>query len=217
MSVFLIGGGREPEGVRAAHAPFLEAVHGDIVVLLFEEDGADPQRWVDYLDGRARVVMVGEQRPPVQQDLEGAGGLYVAGGWTPGYADTLRGFEVPAGLPYCGYSAGAAVAAARAVVGGWRHDGRAVCPEDAGEDLDAIDVRPGLGLVPFAVDVHAAQWGTLGRLVAAVGAGLVGEGYAIDEGTVLCVDGDDVTVAGTGAAWRVRPGAAGATVTRMTK
>ena len=37
-----------------------------------------------------------------------------------------------------------------------------------GEDLDDVVPRPGLGLVGFAVDVHAAQWGTVGRLVHAV-------------------------------------------------
>jgi cyanophycinase len=92
------------------------------------------------------------------------------------------------------------VAAEHAVVGGWRTAaGQAVCPEDAGEDLDAVTVRPGLGLVPFAVDVHAAQWGTLGRLVHAVHEGLVPEGWALDEGALL-LDGE---VHGTGAAWHV--------------
>lgn len=42
---------------------------------------------------------------------------------------------VPEGSrPYAGFSAGAAVAAERAVVGGWRLDGVRVCREDAGED-----------------------------------------------------------------------------------
>ena len=80
------------------------------------------------------------------------------------------------------------MAAARAIVGGWRLGGREVCAAEAGEDLDELAVRDGLGLVPFAVDVHATQWGTLTRLVHAVGAGLVDEGWAIDEGTVLVVD-----------------------------
>ena len=53
----------------------------------------------------------------------------------------------------------------------------------------AADRPPGLGLVPFAVDVHATQWGTLTRLVHAVDAGLVAEGWAVDNGTVL-VAGD---------------------------
>ena len=66
-------------------------------------------------------------------------------------------------------------------------------------------MRDGLGLVPFAVDVHATQWGTLTRLVHAVGAGLVEEGWAIDEGTVLVVDDGSVRVEGLGSAYRVAP------------
>lgn len=97
------------------------------------------------------------------------------------------------------------MAAARAIVGGWRLGERAVCAEEAGEDLDQLEVRDGLGLVPFAVDVHATQWGTLTRLVHAVGAGLVGEGWAIDEGTVLVVDERGVRVEGLGGAYRVVP------------
>ena len=52
--------------------------------------------------------------------------------------------------------------------------------------------------------MHAAQWGTLTRLIAAVDAGLVAEGYAIDEGTVLVVDGTEPRVEGLGHAWWVR-------------
>lgn len=37
-------------------------------------------------------------------------------------------------------------------------------------------MRPGLGLVPFAVDVHASQHGTPTRLMHAIDAGLVQEG-----------------------------------------
>ena len=59
--------------------------------------------------------------------------------------------------------------------------------------------------MPFAVDVHATQWGTLTRLVHAVGAGLVDEGWAIDEGTVLVVDDGAVRAEGLGSAYRVAP------------
>ena len=82
---------------------------------------------------------------------------------------------------------------------------REVCAEEAGEDLDELAVRDGLGLVPFAVDVHVTQWGTLTRLVHAVGAGLVDEGWAIDEGTVLVVEDGSIRVEGLGSADRVAP------------
>jgi len=62
-----------------------------------------------------------------------------------------------AGLVYGGFSAGSAIASAWALVGGWRATARGreieVCHEDCGEDLDAVTVRPGLGLVPFTVDL----------------------------------------------------------------
>ncbi|MFD8716769.1 hypothetical protein ACFV2H_01730 [Streptomyces sp. NPDC059629] len=49
-------------------------------------------------------------------------------------------------------------------------------------------VRPGAGLAAWTskwTHAHAAQWGTLGRLVAAVSRGSVPYGAAIDENTVL--------------------------------
>jgi cyanophycinase len=69
------------------------------------------------------------------------------------------------------------------------------------------------------VDVHAAQWGTLGRLGHAVLAeGDSAEGWAIDEGTALeCREGRPVAVHGIGAAARVRSvdGAAGEVAVRF--
>ena len=88
--------------------------------------------------------------------------------------------RVTAGLPYAGFSAGAAIAAGSAIIGGWRIDGVPVCPEDSDEGLDPVTVVDGIGLVDGAVDVHAVQWGNLSRLIAAVGAGLVAHGVALD-------------------------------------
>jgi cyanophycinase len=203
---FLIGGGREPEQVLPTHRPFVEACAGGPIALVMadEGDGVDAERWTAALAGAAdvRPVVISAARPIADGDV-GAdiAGVFVAGGLTPLYAQALAGWSPPRGAIYAGFSAGAAVAARDAVVGGWRDAaGRAVCPAQAGEDLDAVAVVAGLGLVPFAVDVHAAQWGTLGRLVHAVEAGLVAEGWALDEGACL-VDG---RVIGPGAAWHVR-------------
>ena len=44
---------------------------------------------------------------------------------------------------YCGSSAGAAVAASAAPVGGCRVGELEVCDADFGEELDQVDVRPG--------------------------------------------------------------------------
>ncbi len=201
MTTFLIGGGRGDDQVRASHAPFVHACGGGPIVAFALED---PERWENALRRAGATEIRCLLTPPTADDLAGAAGVFVAGGLTPGYQEALAGWTVPTGLHYCGFSAGSAVAARRAIVGGWRHDGRPILDEDFGEDLDDLEVRDGLGVVDFAVDVHAAQWGTLTRLIAAVDAGLVAEGYAIDEETVLVVDGGEPRVEGLGHAWRVR-------------
>ncbi|WBQ03610.1 Type 1 glutamine amidotransferase-like domain-containing protein [Kribbella sp. CA-293567] len=224
MEIFLIGGGR---AARAAHVPFVEAcAGGPIVVFVLDDDDLDTARWETVLEEAGAtavtVVPVSEGRPPQATDLIDAAGIYVAGGLTPGYRDVLVGAGAEwldaartAGLVYAGFSAGAAIASDQALVGGWQteYDGRTldVCDSDLAEDLGSLTLLPGLGLVPFLVDVHAAQWGTLYRLVHAVlRTGL--EGWAIDEGTVLAVGPDgQPRVYGAGAATHVQPNGPGST------
>jgi cyanophycinase len=204
---FLIGGGREPQTVLPTHRPFVGACDGGPIVVLAADDGdgIDEDRWRDALveSGAVepRLVVLSRERPLRDEDLEGATGVYVAGGLTPLYAELLADLRLGPDVVYAGFSAGAAIAAERALVGGWRagREGAAVCPEDTGEDLDGVTIVDGLGLVPYAIDVHAAQWGTLGRLVHAVQCGLVSEGWALDEGALLV----DAEVHGPGAAWHV--------------
>jgi cyanophycinase len=219
MQAFLIGGGRDEAAVLAAHRPFIAALDSNSVtcLVLDEGDETDPSRWEGNLRAAGaadvRVVVVSAGRPPERSDLEGAGGVYVAGGLTPGYQEVLAAdlSWLRDDVVYAGFSAGAAVAARRAVVGGWRAVvggvELAVCDDGAGEDLDLVTVRDGLGVVDVLVDVHAAQWGTLGRLCHAVLAEGA-EGWAVDEGTALeCRDGRAVAVHGMGAAARVVPAA----------
>jgi cyanophycinase len=211
--VFLIGGGRDDHAVRASHAPFVRAVgDGPIAVVVLDEGSeTDPARWTRALAVAgardSHAVVVSPTRPPRAEDVAGAAGIFVAGGWTPGYQEALVAAGgtgwLPPGVPYAGFSAGAAMAASMAIVGGWRLDGVEVCAPEAGEDLDALAVLPGLGLVPFAVDVHAAQWGTPTRLLHAVHAGLADEGWAVDEGTALVAGDGAPRVEGLGCAYRV--------------
>jgi cyanophycinase len=213
--VFLIGGGRDDDAVRASHAPFVDAVgEAPIVALVLDEgEETDEERWTSALRlagaRDVRVLTVSEARPPSADDLKGAGGVYVAGGWTPGYHAALvkagTGWR-PADVPFAGFSAGAAIAGRWAILGGWRHDGVAVCAQEAGEDLEPLTVEEGLGLVPFAVDVHATQWGTLTRLAHAVRGHLAPDGWAIDEGTTLVYDGHATHVEGLGSAYHVNEG-----------
>ena len=226
-SCFLLGGGWAAEAAQRLYGPFLDAAGGSrsvACVVLDEGDGPEQfLRWSGALQSVAPcapfpVLVPLDGRLDVAQ-LGDADALLVCGGLTPAYADALapaaagvRDWLTTRSRPYAGFSAGAAVAAERAVVGGCLQGCVPVCPGDAGEDLDEVTVVDGLGLVPLAVDVHAAQWGTLGRLAAAVAAGTVGRGVALDEDTLLTVDGTRATVSGLGRAHVVEPAGSGVTV-----
>jgi cyanophycinase len=229
VRAFLIGGGRDEAAVRASHEPFVAATHeraGPIAVIVLDEGTeTDVERWTGALGaagaGETRPVVVSPERPPRAGDVADASGVYVAGGPTPGYQEALVAAAgtgwLDGELPYAGFSAGAAVAAERAIVGGWRAEVRgrvvAVCDEGAGEDLDRVEVREGLGLVPVHVDVHAAQWGTLARLLHALGSDTAPAGAAIDEATALELDAGAVRVHGVGAVyWATRSAAPGIAV-----
>ena len=220
--VHLIGGGWTAEAAALVYGPFLREAgsHPRIGVLVIDEGDGPAQfaRWSAVLLGVAPcrphplLVPIGEVFDPAVLDAvpavldsarpEDLDALLVCGGLTPAYATALGPAAAQvqswtADRPYCGFSAGAAVAATSAVVGGWLVDGRPVIPEDAAEDLDEVTVVPGLGLVPFVVDVHAAQWGTLARLLTP--ARLTGRpGIALDEDTVLSVSNDRILVGGPG-------------------
>ena len=162
------------------------------------------------------TLVVSRERPPAREDVLTATGVFVAGGWTPEYEQALvtaaggAWLEAAreAGAVYGGFSAGASVAAKEALVGGWKDvvDGRdyAVCPEEAGEDLGTLELRRGLGVVDAVIDVHAAQWGTLARLVHAIRLADGDVGYAIDEQTTLELEDGAVAVHGAGLVHRVR-------------
>ena len=122
-------------------------------------------------------------------------------------------------MPYLGFSAGAMIAPRTALLGGHLLAGRSVCPRSWSEGLAELTVRPGLGLVEFAVDVHTGQAGTLGRTVALVDSGAAPVAVGIDEDTCLAVavgapDPADGVVTGPGAVWVVRHGPGTSTVLR---
>ncbi|MEW1908347.1 hypothetical protein AB0442_07795 [Kitasatospora sp. NPDC085895] len=226
MTIHLVGGGRDETWYAELYGPFLAeaGAQPEVACLLLDEGDVPEQfeRWSGALTAaapcrpRAVPVVPGAAFDPAV--LDGADAVFVGGGLTPEYASALAGplgrrlAERP--LPYAGFSAGAAIAAGRAVVGGWLSGGVPVCPEETAEDLDEIEVRDGLGLVAPAVDVHAAQWGTLGRLVEAVARGAVPYGLAIDENTAVTVRGAGARVRGAGRVHLVRPDGGGAAAVR---
>lgn len=240
MDVYLVGGGWDETRAAELYRPFVDAAArraGRTPAVTLVVMGTDPdsleyhERYVHLLGlvggHELSVVRVAEGSAIETAALDGADGLFVGGGPTPEYHASLApAFDairerVRGGMPYAGFSAGAAIAAEHAVIGGWRLDSRPVCPEDSNEELDPVTVVPGIGLVTGAVDVHAAQWGNVSRLTAVVEAGLAPHGVAIDEDTALHPGG---RVVGAGHVWHIAraeessgaaaaPGAAGAPVT----
>ena len=227
MSIHLVGGGWADDYDGEVYADFLaetsvrasasgRAIPRVAVLLLREDEGAGTDRAGQYREQLLRVALV---EPVVTGVVEGElftsavlsdiDGLLIGGGLTPSYLDAVAPIVeeirmlVADGLPYLGFSAGAAIAADTAIIGGWKIGEVPVCAEGASEDLEDVTVAVGLGLVDLAIDVHAAQWGTLSRLVAATEAGLVDGGIAIDEFTVLIVGDDSLRVVGTGSVWQV--------------
>lgn len=236
--VCVIGGGWRAEAFPLVYGPFMRAVMNTgrrrIGVLIAETDqGLIETRIAQMqhvfggfgLPEEALVPIICAADEPVGAaqvaELE-LGGLFVCGGLTPGYhaavcADPeLAAYIRATALPYCGFSAGAAIASETALIGGWQRTiaGRAytIAPEETAEDLDTLTVAPGLGLLPFAVEVHTSQWGTLSRLIHAADAGLVREGWALDEDTMLAFDQGQVSIHGLGNAYHVRATSAGTLV-----
>lgn len=235
MSIHLVGGGWSEDLFRhfvsetGARAAGSARVIPRIGVLLLAEDEAsgreEQDRYRSMLLGIAScspvITVITDGAEATSELLSDIDGLFIGGGITPAYLEAVTGLVdeirllVADGLPYLGYSAGAAIAADSAIVGGWMIGDVPVCSEDTGEGLDDVSVAEGLGLVDLAVDVHAAQWGTLARLIASTEAGLVDGGVAIDEETVLIVGDGSLRVEGLGSVWRVTNSAEGVLVTTL--
>lgn len=226
MSIHLVGGGRSEDYDGEVYRPFIaEAAQRASAVgratpriaVVLVSDGDDAEEYARAYRAQleraaeceAVIVPIEEGSELPSTALSDIDGLLIGGGHTPSYLeavapriDEIR-LLVSDGLPYLGFSAGAMIAADRALIGGWRIGEVPVTAEENGEDLDEVEVAEGIGLVDLAVDVHAAQWGTLSRLIAATEAGLVEGGVAIDEFTVLIVGDGELRVEGTGSVWKV--------------
>ena len=147
--------------------------------------------------------------------------VFVWGGLTPLYQQVLTSdtswvsYLQEHQVVYGGFSAGAAISAEKAIVGGWNltidHKQVAILDADLAEGLDALDIRPGLGLFNASVDVHASQWGTVTRLMHAIEQQHApNNGWAIDENTALEITTDQhIKVLGAGQAYRVSRTGAG--------
>ncbi|WP_166870357.1 Type 1 glutamine amidotransferase-like domain-containing protein [Salinibacterium sp. ZJ450] len=227
MSIHLIGGGWAPEDDGALYRPFLAEAAARaakagrsvprVAVVFVRESAEELERFSgDFITMLSRgaefepvPTMLLEGQTLDSTALSAIDGLLIGGGRTPAYLEAVGPIVneirllVSDGLPYLGFSAGAMIASDTALLGGWRIGGVPVCPQNASEDLDEVTVAEGLGLVDLAIDVHAAQWGTLSRIIAATEAGIVDGGVAIDEYTVLIIGQGALRVEGAGSVWRI--------------
>ncbi|HEX8248744.1 MAG TPA: hypothetical protein VF599_11260 [Pyrinomonadaceae bacterium] len=229
IPVFLIGGGWRVETFPKTYGRFMEAATQNgarrIAIVAAEETGSDSGEQfprfrrafeavgLNSTEAFDLIVSAGNRLTVEKLAAAQPTGIFVCGGLTPAYHDALcfdkswLDYLTENKIPYCGFSAGASIAAERAIIGGWRRKINnkivEIVNENAGEDLDFLDVRRGLGLVPFAVDVHASQWGTLSRLVHTIDAGLADRGAAIDENTMLEISENRIFVSGAGNIYRV--------------
>ena len=198
--IFLLGGGgTTPDGRMETYGRFVEAASTPqgcrITLVIADEAATFDEAFEAYADifrsvGATQPMLAGISVAPTAPltraqllALEPTA-VFVCGGLTPRYQEALcvdrswLDYLVERNIVYGGVSAGAAIAAERALVGGWRVQRgervRQVLFQGASEGCDLLDTRQGLGLVPSTVDVHASQWGTLTRLIHAVALGLVG-------------------------------------------
>ncbi|TFC19575.1 peptidase S51 [Cryobacterium algoritolerans] len=225
MSVHLVGGGWSPGHDAAVYGPFLvEATARGVaqgrtapriaIIAVRDSDGAEHAANLVAAVGAAgdlepKITALGHGELAGPLAVSEVDGIVIGGGLTPAYLAAVAPIageirrQVAAGIPYLGFSAGAMIAAERALIGGWRMGGVEVTAQDAAEGLDEVTIEPGIGLLDVTVEVHAAQWGTLSRLVAATEAGLIDGGLAIDESTALVVGVGALSVVGAGSVWRV--------------
>lgn len=236
MSILLAGAGPDPAAFPELFDRFVRDVRehsgGEgpvrIALALHHRSGNPEEALPEYAEpllARARVelvpVLLSSAYPADPAVFDGVHGVVVGGGLTPAYWDGLSAAAaaisrvVGAGTPYLGFSAGAMVAPRRALIGGHLIHGIEVCGGECSEGLAEVEIRDGLGLAPFAVDVHAAQAGTLSRAVGAVAGGLVDRAVAIDEDTALVLaapENDGFEVLGRGTCWDVRRSGTGCSV-----
>jgi cyanophycinase len=235
-TIYLHGGGDHPESRAGTFGRFAAALGraGRLALIVAEADQAEGEEnalayraifaAVGLSDEHIHVVYATPQNPLTADLLRSLqpNGVFVCGGSTPFYHQALCSdkswvdYLKANAIPYGGTSAGAAIAAEAAIIGGWQTEragqARAIMFSGAGEGLQLVTVVAGLGLVPFSIDAHASQWGTLLRLIHAVDIGLTTYGWAIDEDTQLEVNAQGVAVYGRGQAYEVRRGPNGVEV-----
>ncbi|MDX2162860.1 MAG: Type 1 glutamine amidotransferase-like domain-containing protein [bacterium] len=239
IPLFLHGGGEHPQADQTTFGGVIRAAKahekGRIALILAAAVESEMELWcTEYvrgfvnagaLPGNMVSLFLSPQKPLTRSMIEAVApqAIYVCGGVTPLYHQVLTydlswlDYLRDGNIPYGGTSAGAAVASGQAILGGWRveRDGvpRQMIYVGGSEDLDLLTVDEGLGLVPFSIEVHASQWGTLTRLIHAVESQAVEQGCAIDENTLLRIEDGTAVVEGLGHLYYVRGSSQGVQIT----
>ena len=230
IPLFLIGGGWDENSYELTYGRFVKASTRDknrrLMVVMFTENDKDREETQNsYFSVFLKLgvslkdlfpVFLSEECALSIELLEQVNptGVFVCGGLTPMYqkylceSKTWLDYLHKNQVPYGGFSAGSAIAPENAIVGGWKIevDGRdvGILDPDLAEELDYLEVRTGLGLTEFSIDVHGSQWGTITRLMHASDQGITGGGWVIDEDTMLQIENHEITVFGLGNAYYVR-------------
>lgn len=208
MTLFLVGGG-PTEHLQPIFEAFITQVRprGSRIAVALLGSQQEAAQYLDTYADPLLAYMPDAQIEPVwltdesdeepiswPDDVDELAGLVVGGGWTPGYLDALHPHRellarlVRSGMPYLGYSAGAAVVAKHVIAAGWQQEGRQIVPEIAGEGTQELQLRDGLALIGPSVDPHADTHNILGRCIAALETGPMSSVVAIDERTALVID-----------------------------
>ncbi len=216
MHITLVGGGPDTVSNKDVVIPFIAACNNRgarrIAVLLAGSAKSaeffypEYQSLLDGLTGNLEVF-------PLELGIS-AGQLtqfdafVVCGGPTPVYLEALINSaetiqkQVEEGAPYIGFSAGAMIAAKKAIIGGHLAGDYSVCPVEWSEELEQTEVVPGLDIVPWTIETHASQAGLLGRAIEVVSQDLAPEVVAIDDDTALVLeDHKPPTTIGSGRTW----------------
>ncbi len=223
-SLFLIGGGWNPDGFESTYGRFIKVATQNknckILIIIADENDHQKNETINAYLKVFRTFGVDDHQiesifltPASVFDIDSLDrikptGVFVGGGLTPLYQEKLcsdRGwiqYLKDYDIPYAGFSAGSAIASTNAIVGGWQitigEKTFSILDSDLAENLDFIEIRPGLGLTEHSIDAHASQWGTISRVLHSVDQNRISSGWAIDESTMMQITNNEINVYGLG-------------------
>lgn len=215
----IIAGGREEKAPNQSRTILTEVTRraaereGSIVVLptatsfphevateyvpIFRELGARSVKVVDVRDRRDAY----DERH--LHTLSTAGAVFFTGG------DQLRITSRLGGTPLSDclhdlYARGGTLAGTSAGAAAMAETMLFLGPHQEVKDIRAVEMAPGLGLVPnVVIDTHFTERGRIGRLLTAIARNSKNLGLGIDENTAIVLEKDHFRVIGTGAVYVV--------------